>query len=275
MALTSEIRRPPVTLSRERFALTVGNKAYKGGIACLVSGKVVPGSSATGQFRIGHFFESVDATSVEKNVVVELDREIVCRWFANAGAPNAVAATDVGSLCYVYDDTTVTITSTSRSVAGRVWAVDSTKGVLVETLYADQLTQNAGNIAANQVAAGTAYQVLRTNAGATASEWGRVIDAYAAVNATNDVTIQISQGKCREITAAGDGKNVTVATTGAVAGDVVRIVRKALGASTATNIVNGGTGAGTLMAQTANKAAGCEILFNGTDWLLVSSFQAS
>jgi hypothetical protein len=122
----------------KEFTLASGNVAYKGGIACLdlSTGKVEPGHVESDLLVIGSFAENVDATSADKLVNVELGKEIEVRWYANHSGGDAVASTDIGKLCYVQDDQTVTITSTGRSVAGRVWAVSSTDGVAVEKLQA-------------------------------------------------------------------------------------------------------------------------------------------
>jgi hypothetical protein len=121
---------------RKQFPLAVGNKAWKGGIAAidLSTGKIEPGHTESDLFVIGHFHETVDATSAEKLVTVDLDREVWIDWFANDGT--SIAATDLGSLCYVKDDQSVTLVATGASAAGRVWGVDATKGVAVEFLQA-------------------------------------------------------------------------------------------------------------------------------------------
>lgn len=124
--------------TRRQLTLASGNKAWKGGIAALdlSTGKVEPGHAETDLLVIGSFAETVDAALADALVDVDFGREIEARWLANATAGDAIAATDVGSLCYVMDDQTVTITPTGRSIAGRVWGVDSVKGVLVERLQA-------------------------------------------------------------------------------------------------------------------------------------------
>jgi hypothetical protein len=65
---------------------------------------------------------------------VEFFRELNAMWFANSASGDLIAQTEVGSNVYVVDDQTVAKTSNSnaRSIAGRVWKVDATKGVLVE-----------------------------------------------------------------------------------------------------------------------------------------------
>jgi hypothetical protein len=88
---------------------------------------------------VGVFLEDVDATAGARSVEVDLEREVLAQWWDNAAGGDAVLATQVGSLCYVYDDSTVTATSTGRSVCGRVWEVSPTKGVLVE-LIGDAVT---------------------------------------------------------------------------------------------------------------------------------------
>jgi hypothetical protein len=96
---------------------------------------------------------------------------------------------------------------------------------------------------------------------------------YSLVDATNDVGTTVTAGRHQRITKCGDGKKVTVATTAAVAGDTINFSRPAIGASSSTVIVNGGSGAGTLATLTANKLAAAEIVFDGTDWQLGLLYQ--
>lgn len=126
------------TFKTRDFTLTSGTIAYKGGRAVLnlSTGKVVPATSATARFAIGVFADNVDASAADTPVPVDLETEVVAEWWANDPGGGAIAATDVGSLCYMLDDQTVTITSTGRSVAGRIWGIDSVLGVLVERLQA-------------------------------------------------------------------------------------------------------------------------------------------
>lgn len=118
------------------FPLTVDEVAESGEMACIdtSSGEVVAGQTSTTLLPIGAFAESVDNTGGSDTlpVNVELDHEIHIRWWANDPGAGAVAATDVGSDCYILDSKSVTMTSTGASKAGRVWAVDSRKGVAVE-----------------------------------------------------------------------------------------------------------------------------------------------
>ncbi len=110
--------------------------AYAGGMACIDSndGCVKPGVAGnTTLTRVGNFAESLDnsANTASANVLVKLDKELSAQWYDNA--TGAAAVVTLFTSCYVLDDHTVTVTSGSNSVAGRVWAIDTTKGVLVET----------------------------------------------------------------------------------------------------------------------------------------------
>lgn len=116
------------------FTLASGYVAYQGGTAVLSlgTGKVRPGVAGLGLLVIGTFATDKDASTADQIVTVNFDREkTALRWYANSGT-SAVAATDLGALCYVEDDQTVAINGSGKTVAGRVWAVDATKGVLVE-----------------------------------------------------------------------------------------------------------------------------------------------
>ncbi len=117
----------------KQFTAKASETAYKGGLAVMKQsdGKVYAGVSGTGYIPLGFFAETKTSAS-DFTVNVDLLEEKHLVWFDNATSGDAVAATDFGKVCYFFDDHSVTITSTSRSIAGLVWGVDATKGVLVE-----------------------------------------------------------------------------------------------------------------------------------------------
>ena len=108
---------------------------YQGGFAVLSStGFVQPGTAASGLTAVGIFdfsdgnFGTVDNTGGADGAVnARVRNGIFC--FTNKSGDLVVEA-DVGQFCYIYDDTTVCHTSTSKSVAGIVKRVD-TQGVWV------------------------------------------------------------------------------------------------------------------------------------------------
>lgn len=119
------------------FTLTSGEIAYQGSAICFrpSTGKcVVAPDDGSGDDLIflGFSVGKVDASAADKDVNVDLIDELHLHWFANAAGGDAVASTDRGKDCYLHDDQTVSITSEGKPLAGRVWAVDATKGVLVE-----------------------------------------------------------------------------------------------------------------------------------------------
>ena len=131
------------TWKHRNFTLKSGEKVYQGDAIGYdrATNKVVQmpddGSGATLVF-LGFADRAVDATSsgpkgaVDQDVGVDLIDEVALTWVPNAADGDAVASTDVFKDCYWFDNQTVTSTSTGNPLAGRVWAVDSTKGVLVE-----------------------------------------------------------------------------------------------------------------------------------------------
>lgn len=118
--------------------LKTANVAYKGQVAAieLSTGLIVPMASATGLLPIGYFDEDLTGDGV-LTVRIHLFAEIRVHRFTNA-VSGPVAASDVGNLCYFSAVDTVSMTATSRSVAGRVWRV-TTAGVLI-----NPLTRTAG-----------------------------------------------------------------------------------------------------------------------------------
>lgn len=111
-------------------------QVYQGGRACLDTSTnlVAKAFASTTLIPIGVFTENQN-TPASGTVHVTLDREVVARWYANSASTDAITVTELLKDVYLADDQTVAKTSASstRSVAGRVWKVDSVKGVLVET----------------------------------------------------------------------------------------------------------------------------------------------
>jgi hypothetical protein len=114
------------------FPLKAGSKAFKNGKAAidLTSGKVVPVSATADLLEIGVFDETIDATTAEAQVNVNLGVEIEGRWWAQDGS---IAPDDVGNICYGLDDQTVQL-SGAGPISGRIWLVDPTDGVFVQRL---------------------------------------------------------------------------------------------------------------------------------------------
>lgn len=120
----------------QALVLANGEVAEKGKLACIDTannGVIVKGKAAAGLISIGIFHESLTGDGVKK-VQIKLHREIQATWWDNDGT-NPVAITDRGKLCYLVDDTTVSILSTGRSIAGMVLDVATSKGVLVHFNY--------------------------------------------------------------------------------------------------------------------------------------------
>lgn len=202
-ALTQERARRTYPWKYKQFTLASGTKAFKGGRAALnTSGKVVPATSVAGLLPIGVFAETVDATAADAPVQVDLEREVVLEYFANATAGDAIAATDIGSTAYMFDDQTVCITAAGRSVAGRIWDVDALKGIGIEKSDAARKLSSqpaVGAYAANDYApasieADAVYDVPTTAAASTITLPAAAPDGtratFAADGTKNGHTVQ-------------------------------------------------------------------------------------
>lgn len=163
------------------FTLASTKIAYKGGLCAikLGTGKVVPSTGASDELVIGRFAQYRDATSADKLVNVRLNEPFEAHWMANG---SSIASTDLGAICYVADDQTVSLSpkSTGMSVAGRVWAVDSVRGVAVQLsnklnnggALAEQtaLSFTAGDVAiGNNPASGSIFDIPTTATNSTVS----------------------------------------------------------------------------------------------------------
>lgn len=131
--------RPMRFVKFSNIELAAKNEAvFQGGIACFdtSTGLVAKGFASTTLIPIGKFIED-SAAAANKRVVVDLFREVSAVWMKNAGGGDAVLAANVGGLAYLRDDETVGADDDTNtlSVFGRIWKVDSVKGVLVEPLH--------------------------------------------------------------------------------------------------------------------------------------------
>jgi hypothetical protein len=109
---------------------------WEGGVACwdTSTNRVAKAAVSTTMIPIGTFVDSKTITSGGDPVLVQLFRELNAIWLANFAGD---LVTGPGVLCYLRDDQSVSISDATNtlSVAGRVWAVDTVKGVLVEPHY--------------------------------------------------------------------------------------------------------------------------------------------
>lgn len=93
---------------------------YKGALVCYDTSDntIKPGATSTTHIALGRCEQSAAAGEAE-----ELRIRSGIFKFENEGS--SIDNGDVGSLCYVTDDQTVNISATGRSVAGRVYKVES------------------------------------------------------------------------------------------------------------------------------------------------------
>lgn len=171
-ALTAEVWR------KRMFTLASGTKAYKNAAIGFdtTTQKVKPMAASSTLFFLGFAMDQVDATSADKPIAVDMITQMDLSWFANDTGGNAVVAGNITGLCYFKDDQTVTIVAAGNSVAGRVWAVDATYGVLVQKiapniqapLVGGALAFSSNNInLANNPPNLTVYDVPTTGAAST------------------------------------------------------------------------------------------------------------
>ncbi len=133
MALSAQRPAPEKEVwDRRKFVLKTSTACYKGGMAVIdtsTGGVVKPAAGGASQVFIGFFAESV-GSGTGQTVDVELGRMVTAYWLENTDTGNTVAATDLGKVCYLLDDQTVTMsTAGSATKAGRVWGIGTRNGV--------------------------------------------------------------------------------------------------------------------------------------------------
>lgn len=144
MALTSQANirsRQGKIPSLRDVPLKAGYKVYAGAIVSIEQGTGYgrPAYAGSGQVAKGIAQKTIDNSSTGTDpgantsggLIMPVKSGGVFGPFANDSAPNAVAITDRTKICYLLDDNTVTMNSSSHSPAGIVDDVDS-EGVWVE-----------------------------------------------------------------------------------------------------------------------------------------------
>jgi hypothetical protein len=123
----------------KNLELPAANEAvFKGGVACwdTSTGLATKGVASTTLIPIGTYAEDRAAVA-GGTVLIILFRELNAIWMVNAAGGEAVTASQLGGLAYLRDDNTVGVDDDTNtlSVLGRVWRIDSVRGVLVEPLH--------------------------------------------------------------------------------------------------------------------------------------------
>jgi|HubBroStandDraft_2_1064218.scaffolds.fasta_scaffold00255_13 hypothetical protein len=140
--MTSALTQPrsPDTFPLSAVALPVvagAPKVWNGARVYLdvIFGGIRPGIAGNQNlFVAGDAEETVDNSggSTTAPCLVRLADELHCEWLDNS---TASPVTTLFGLCYVDSDHSVSALAAGNSVAGRVWALDTVKGVLVQPLY--------------------------------------------------------------------------------------------------------------------------------------------
>lgn len=121
---------------------------FQGSTVCFDTsvGRIVKAAASTTLLPIGYSTEDKVIATNGDLLHVTLYREVHAFWFVNLAAAPVLAA-NLGQLCYLADDQSVRVddNTNANSVAGRVWALDSVRGVLVEPRYiSDRATTTPG-----------------------------------------------------------------------------------------------------------------------------------
>lgn len=110
------------------FPMAAGAKVYAGTIAALdASGNLNKGITAATLKAVGVFDQPYDNTGGAAGAITGEAKRGIYGPFANSSAGDLIADTDIGSTCYIVDDSTVAKTngSATRSAAGVVHKVDA------------------------------------------------------------------------------------------------------------------------------------------------------
>jgi hypothetical protein len=130
MALAADRNTPMKDGELISVPMASAKKVFAGSlVAADASGFGTPGATATTLTYLGRAEETVDNSGANGAKSVLVRRKCMFKW-KNSGT-DAVVQADLGKVCYIEDDQTVSHTVTGKSIAGKVIALD-TDGVWVE-----------------------------------------------------------------------------------------------------------------------------------------------
>jgi hypothetical protein len=182
------------------FTLKSGENVFKGALIAFELGTafVVEATGASDELVIGTAMEAVNATAAAKSIAVRLEREVNILYLANG---SSIATANQGQLCYVTDDQTVSLTpiAAGASLAGRIWTVDSVRGVGVELIAG--LTTGGAILSQTALPAHAANDVILTAALAVP---GSIYDIATTAGAST-VTLPAGVAEGTELTFVADG----------------------------------------------------------------------
>lgn len=213
---------------------------YEGGMISQNGGAcVAAGSAGAGDVcGVAEHDQLGGATDGARRIVLLTDQIFLFQ----TSAPAPLDSTPYGTLLFAVDDNTVSLggLGANLGVAGRFVGLEDDGRARV-------FISEAG---AGADPGGIAAQVFGTNVPNTASP-----------------TVQrVGRVSRYLVPALSQATSLTLGTTNATKGDVMRIVRTDASAFTLA-IVNGGAGAGTLCTLVASKVGDAQAVFDGTNWL--------
>ena len=227
-------------------------KIFQGSLAAIVGGYAVPASAAAGAIAAGRAnYEADNTDGAAGDVSVEIERGTF-RW-KNSSSTDAIAASDVGSVCFVADDQTVAKTDGggTRAIAGTIIAVDSL-GVWVETSGALPAAARKPStvsvmVALDEVANGTQARIPLRFSGRVKAIDATVMGPASTAGKATTLSLAIAS----DMTSAGtDVTGGALALTSANCG-----TRNAIVEGSAITAANAFVAGGSLVLKAANTTA--------------------
>lgn len=114
----------------QEYPMATATTIYMGSLVMIDAGYAKPGATATGKFAVGRAMETKTNSGADGAKTIKVEAGV----FKYANAADAVDADDVGKVCFITDDQTVSETNAggnTQSPAGIVRMLD-TDGVWVQ-----------------------------------------------------------------------------------------------------------------------------------------------
>lgn len=231
------------------------------GLRALAATQVIAGAGLTGGGTLGAD-RTLNVAAADGTITVNADSIQVGTLVAGNYSNNTIALARLVNASAQFQ---IVARKTS---SGGAWE-DCSRSELGLALSATTITAGTNLTGGGDLSANRTLNVSATLTGITSINGATVAAPTEGAQITTTATINVTQGSNRTVTAAGGAYAITLATTGAITGDVLSLIcSNAL--ANAITVTNGGGGGGNIGPSAGTMPASAKRVYDyrydGTNW---------